>query len=254
MNAALVYYLPQRRERGKTENSWIKHDFAARVVASQLAAFRCLHPNDRMLLIDGNAGDGVGVPKRQGDLFEGETLSRPTPQLMIELAARVGNADVCLCEVNARKRASLYSRFGRVPGVIVVANNSEVWSAIRSDHRHGLWLSDPCGPKGHGVDHMRTIDRRLPCDFVVIFNETSTGRIACTHKPNLAWQKSRQLYAPMLEPQWWLDKLRKRYLARSRLIRQSSNFGYRVMIISNYLADAARREPFDEIIERGQHA
>jgi hypothetical protein len=233
---------------GKSDNSWIKHGFVARIVSSQVAAYRYLHPSDRILLIDGNAGDGIGI--RNG--FEGELLSRPTPQLMTELGALVGNADVCLCESDKRKRAELFSRFGRMPGVTIIADNCEVRSVIRGEHRYALWLSDPCGPKGHGVQHMLKIDRRLPSDFIVIFNETSTGRIA--HTRDVAWQKSRCLYAPMLDPQWWFDSFRKRYLARSRLIRQSPNFGYRVMVISNYLADAARRDPFNEIIERSNHA
>ena len=250
MTAAVLSF-PRRREgAGKSDNSWIKHGFVARIVSSQVAAYRYLHPSDRILLIDGNAGDGIGVCKAQGDLFEGELLSRPTPQLVTELGASIGNADVCLCESNRRKRAELFGRFGRMPGVTVIADNCEVWSVIRDQHRYALWLSDPCGPKGHGVQHMLTIDRRLPCDFVIVFNETSTDRIAHTTKPNVAWQTSRRLYAPMLDPQWWIDSFRKRYLARSRLIRQSPNFGYRVMVIANCLADAARREPFNEIIER----
>jgi hypothetical protein len=250
-----VVPFPRRREgAGKSDNSWIKHGFVARVVGSQMAAYRYLHPDHRILLVDGNAGDGLGVPQAQGDLFGSEPLSRPTPRLMTDLAAADGNADVCLCETDRRKRAALYSRFGHMLGVTVIADNCEAARALDNKHRYAIWLSDPCGPKGHGVQHMRTFAARLPCDFVVIFNERSTERIAATCQPNVAWQTSRRLYAPMLDPQWWLDGFRKRYLARSRLIQQSPNFGYRVMVISNYLADAARREPFTEIIERSNSA
>jgi hypothetical protein len=253
MSAAVLSF-PRRREgAGKSDNSWIKHGFVARVVSSQVAAYRYLHPSHRILLIDANAGDGLGVRKAQGDLFDGELLSRPTPQLLTELGATIGNADVCLCEKDKRKRAQLYAQFGRLPGVTIVADHAEVWRVIRSDHNYALWLSDPCGPKGHGVQDMLTVNRRVPTDFVVIFNETATDRIAHTNKPNVAWQTSRRLYVPMLDPQWWIDSFRKRYLARSRLIQQSPNFGYRVMVISNYLADAARREPFTEKIERSNN-
>ena len=73
----------RRREgAGWSEHSWIKHDMAAKPVLGQAAAFRARFPDARILLIDANAGDGVGVEKRRPDLFDPTVVSRPSSQLM----------------------------------------------------------------------------------------------------------------------------------------------------------------------------
>src|SRR5215471_920210 len=166
--------LPRRnREReGKSARSWIKHEFIAKVAGSYIAAYRVSHPRDRVILIDGNAGDGQGVP-RNPDLFDRAEYSRPSPEIVTALAEDVGNADVLLCEKDKHKRKQLYARF---PKAMIVATHDEVVPNILPEHRYALWISDPCGPAGHGIDHMRAVSKRVRCDFVVVFNEGIIGR------------------------------------------------------------------------------
>lgn len=242
------------RGAGCTRFSWVKHGLAYKIVVSQMMAYRVSHPDDRILLVDGNAGDGVGVPelKDQNDLFGHQTTSRPTAQMMVELANDDGNADVVLCEKDQKKRASLMHLFR---DVIVLENHSEAIRHIRPVHKYAIWLSDPCGASHHGVDHMVAFDRklrgnRLPCDFVVIFNEQFMDRLSGVHKPNKGWQTSKKLYLPMDDPQWWLQQTNKSVMARTVRFDGGPSFKYRVMLLSNYLGRAAQCRPFVEVIRR----
>ena len=237
------YYPKDRGRQGgqaikmRSGHSWVKHGLLGVAVHGQLGAYRRLHPTARVLLIDGNAGDGLGVEVEQG-----QPASRPTPQMLIDLAKSIGNADVCLCELARKKRKVLWRRY---PGVPIVGDNSEALSAVRTYHEHAFWLSDPCGPKGHCVASMRALDKLVPCDFIVAFNEGPLIRMQGTHSH---WEKHLQRYGAMLEPKWWLDQLGKRYMARSRIISASKNFRFRLLVVADVLADAAWREPFTEII------
>jgi hypothetical protein len=243
-----------REGAGKSEFSWIKHNLLAKVVGGQVGAYRRLHPQHGMLLIDGNAGDGEGVPKMQGDLFDGVVLSQCTPLLLTESARHIGNADICLCDRDKKKRTLLRQQF---PNATVVANHCDIASVIRDHHRYALWLSDPNGYADHGVSQMAEIARRVLCDFVVVLNIGALDRALNTKATGAtgagrACATMRDRYAGMDEPLWWLDRLNKRFLARSRLINQSPNFRYHVMVISNFLSDAARRDPFIDIFERNK--
>lgn len=234
-----------RERKGSSDHSWFKHQLDAKAVSGQVCAFRARCPTDRILLVDGNAGEGIGVKKTQSDLFEGDTLSQPTAQILTDLAERVGGADVVLCDNDPRKRAMLWQRF---PQAIILADHREIPYIIRPEHHYALWLSDPSGYAGHGVEHMRAVAERVLCDFVVNLNEHALRRVFKTKGPK--WDPHRVKYRGMLEPDWWLDKLGKRLIARTRLIRASPNFHFRVMVISNFLADSARRAPFVEIITK----
>lgn len=236
------------RAKGKSENSWVKHGMIGKAVGGQVGAARMLFPKRRLLLIDANAGDGDGVSTLQFELFSGELRgSRPTPQLMVELAQSVGNADVCLVECSRAKRSKLWQRFGHNKNVKIVASHAEIAAVIRPEHGYGLWLSDPCGPAGHGVEYMRLINNHLLCDFVVVFNEGNVMRALCTTH---GWETYIKRYGNMIQPQWWLEQLEKPYMARTRIIPASQNFHYRVLVISKFLSQAVRRSPFVELIDR----
>jgi hypothetical protein len=242
-----------KEKLGKSDHSWIKHGMAKRVVGAQVGTFRYRFPKAKMILIDGNAGDGIGVELQQFDLFNGVRISKPTPRILAELADEHG-CTLCLCEANRKKRQLLKKQF---PDVFIVASQQEAASfAIRGHYDYALWMSDPCGYAGHGVEHMRRltvpvldkVQRIIRSDFVIVFNEHAVNRVlGASHSP---YWKPHQKYKPMLEPTWWLQQLSKRYLARTPVIKQSSGFRFRLIVVSDFLADGVKRLRNVEIIPR----
>jgi hypothetical protein len=233
-----------REGAGKSERSHIKHDIARKAVGAQIAAFR-IRNNGRILLIDGNAGDGYGVERPQADLF-GENPSCATAEMLVELAERDGNADVVLCEADKEKRSELAVRF---PQAVIVGDHANAPHVADSRYVYALWLSDPCGPSAHGVPHMRLLADRIRSDFVVIFNEGwIITRLAGTVSDK--WKEARERYLPMVCPEWWTDALDRRHLARtSKIINGATNFKYRVLVISNFLSDGVKRKPMFEVVK-----
>lgn len=235
----------KREAFGFSPHSWIKHEIAAKAVGGQVAAFCMRFPAAKKLLIDGNAGDGLGVELEQRDLFMTK-CSRATARLLDELAEEHG-ATLCLVEKNRDKRRSLIARF---PKAIVVASHKEAADlALDGGYNFVLWLSDPCGPAGHGVDEMHRVAMRiLYSDFVIVLNERALHRFqAVTHS---SYWFPHQKYIQMLEPKWWLGQLPKRYLARTPLIKQSGNFHFRLLVISDYLTHGVQRLRKVEIVPR----
>ena len=240
-----------KEKLGKSDRSWIKHGMVQKAVGGQVAAYRYRFPGAKIILIDGNAGDGFGVQLEQRDLFDGVRNSKPTPRILAELADRYG-CTLCLCEFKRKKRQLLEMQF---PGALIVATQSEAASlAIQGDYHYALWLSDPCGYAGHGVDQMRRltlpvprkVQRMMRSDFVVIFNENAVKRvIGVSHS---AYWQPHQKYTPMLEPEWWLAQLSKRFLARTPIIKQSAGFHFRLLVVSDYLTDGVKRLRDVEII------
>ena len=234
----------KREGIGWSEHSWIKHDIAAKAVGGQVAAFRQRFPTAKMLLIDGNAGDGFGVELEQRDLFMTK-CSRPTAQLLDELAF-MHDATLCLVEKDSDKRRSLITRF---PKAIIISSHKEAADIALGGYNYVLWLSDPCGYAGHGIEEMRKIALHiLFSDFVVILNELALRRVkAVRHSP---YWFPHQKYVPMLEPRWWLGQLCKRYLARTPLIKQSNGFHFRLLVVGDYLTQGVKRLRNVEIIAR----
>ena len=231
-----------RERAGKSESSWIKQGLARRAAQSQAFAYRYVNPSHRIVLIDGNAGDGDGVSVPQADLFEGEINSRPTPQILTELADDLGAADVILCERNKAKREKLMARF---PRATILSDHKDASAHIRAEHCYALWLSDPCGPKDHGIATMRALsdNPRIRTDFVVILNEGFIdSRLRGTS--DSMWATSRERYLRMVDPLWWAGELRKTSVAYSRRIAQSQGFHFRLLIVANHLGDVARRKEF----------
>lgn len=244
IDGAHIAAKPRNRRRegaGKSESSHIKQRFARKAVRSQVFAYRRANPLHRIVLIDGNAGDGVGVPIPQFDLFEGEIVSHPTPEILTQIANRLVGVDVILCERKKDRREELKARF---PHAIILSDNKDALAHIRADHCYALWLSDPNGPSTHGVETMRALadNPRIRSDFVVIFNEGSAIRMGATDDP--LWEKHRERYPQMAAPLWWAEKLRKNSVAYSKLIGQSANFRFRLLIVANHLGDVARGKDF----------
>jgi hypothetical protein len=246
----ILQFERHRRERaGKSARSYIKHDFVGKIVASQVNAYRINRPDHKVVLIDGNAGDGEGVliDTYQQDLFVEEVLSHPTPEILTDVAAQIGNAEVVLCEKVYDRRIKLYSRF---PTAQIVGHHKEAPSVLRPDHRYALWLSDPVGPRDHGIEHMCRVANKIAADFVIILNEGALERINGTTSAG-ACETMRELYSGHIDPQFWREKLGKRYVARTMIIGQSNAFRFRIMVVADYLAHGCFRYPFTEIYSRG---
>jgi hypothetical protein len=249
----VVSYMKQcrddRRGVGKSKNSYVKHNAIAKAVGAQIAAYR--HRNKgRIVLIDGNAGDGIGVNLPEEGLFSfypglvDPICSLSTAELLVQVSERDRNADVILCERNPDRRAQLAGRF---PNAAIIKNNSEILKHIQPHHKWGLWISDPCGPAGHGHEAMAMMARHMPCDFVIALNEQWIDvRLKATHGD--AWEVARRRYLPMSAPQWWLDKLSRKHMSRSiKLYKIASNFGCRILVVGNFLSDGVKRRPFEVV-------
>jgi hypothetical protein len=165
--------------------------------------------------------------------------------LLADLAEKYG-ATLCLCERNGLKRLSLARSF---PGATIVATHAEAAALALTGFNHVLWLSDPCGYAGHGVEHMRAVAMRIPrSDFVIVFNALALDRVVgAKHSPYWA---PHQKYAPMRLPAWWLAQIPKRFLARTPVIKQSAGFHFRMLVVSDFMTDGVRRLRNIEIIPR----
>jgi hypothetical protein len=245
MTAVVARRNREREGAGKSDHSWIKHSYCGKAAGAQVAAFHRIFPDARMILIDGNAGDGVGVTVNQGDLFDGPRYSKPTPRMLSDLGMQHG-ATVCLCERDPVKRRSLRVFF---PNAIVVASHRQAADIALRGFNYAFWLSDPNGCAGHGIDQMRRVAMGiLRSDFVVVSNECALNRfVGVAHSPY--WAKH-QVYVPMLQPAWWLQKLPKRFLARTELVKQSPGFHFRLLVISDFITEGVRWLRNVQVFER----
>ena len=229
-----------REGAGKSDNSYIKEDAIYRHARSQANAYRVTHPNDRVALIDGNAGDGRGTILPQADLFDGPKKSATTPKTLEVIAEDIGgNCDLILSESSHTKRIALRQLF---PTAFTVDSHDKAPDLLCIEHRYALWLSDPCGYSEHGVTAMRRVALRpdFRSDFIIVFNEGSLCRLKGTKSPK--WDPHREFYLPMLDPSWWAKTLQKRWVARTRLIKQSAGFCFRLLIVADFLGDVAKRD------------
>jgi hypothetical protein len=204
----------------RSERTPMKLRMLKTAVTAQIEAYRLRHPRRRILLIDGNAGDGA-------------VHQLTTPELLSAIAARDGNADVVLCEKEFEHRAQLQRRF---PGACILRDNAEAPFNLDRRHRWALWLSDPCGPSGHGCDAMAMLAAKIPSDFVVAFNEQLCLRSQ--------WQRTKTHLVAMLQPEWWQRLLQRKRLSRTHVISISNNFQCRVIVLANRLGDETSRSPF----------
>lgn len=226
----------------KSDRSHIKHDLIRRVVGGQLGAWR-LRNKGQIAIIDANAGDGLGVEMPQLDLFE-DVHSTTTAELAVLIGERDLCARVILCERDKQRRIALADAF---PGTIIVSDNASALDALPPGCEFAVWISDPCGPAGHGLDAMKKFARSIRSDFVIAFNEGAVRRIASTVDD--IWLTSRERYRPMIESEtYWADALARRRLARTPLIQGARNFRYRVLVAANFLSNSALRRPFEIVL------
>lgn len=235
-------YNRRKENAGKSEASWRKHEYLKDAVIGQVSAFNAKH-RAPMVFIDGNAGDGVGVDHAQKTLF-GSNISCTTAELLYNLADTFG-ADLILCEKDKSRRRFLIKRF---PNAMILEDHMLAPSCIGSHHQYALWISDPNGPRDHGIDAMRRVSDNVKfTDFVIAFNEgviasrmTSEHGIGKSEAHCRAYRTCQERYVPMMNPDWWTKSLGRRRMSRTKICKASANFKYRVMVVSDYLSSAVR--------------
>jgi hypothetical protein len=244
-------YRSERRGAGWNQKSWIKFGLVQKFVESQAAAFRVRFGKaPRVLLVDGNAGNGQGVHLPQPDLFLGDAIAKPTPSIICDLAERIG-ADALLCESKIVRRELLMHQFGK--RATIIDDHDKVPSHLK-DYNYVLWLADPCGTKDLGHMAMREVALRVvTSDFVIVFNEGWLRRLRGVKEGEPGWCVSHERYMPMIDMDWWTDHLKKRQVGFTPIIPASPGHQFRMLIVSNYLADAVKRHPTIRIRKaRGQ--
>jgi len=230
--------------KGKTEKSFIKHELLWDVAYSQAYAYRIKHPQARIVGIDMYAGDGQGVELPQMDLFKTE-CSPTTPQLLVGIAEKLSFSRVILCESNGKRRSQLKKRIHASLPVEVIGDNSNIRDIDLTGYDWGLVVSDPCG---HAA-YKDVSPLPLSADYVLTFNQGSLNRhlgmadgpIASDSERTRRVRDRKSDYAWMEELPEWQRRLARRYGARSRLIPQSPEFRFRILVFANALGDFVGR-------------
>lgn len=251
---------------GRSDVTHIKHQLIETVVSAHVAVLVKKFGTNGTIL-DMNAGDGEGTEKPQMDLF-GDNPSCTTAELTARTAEKVG-AQAILCEKNAKQREILKRRF---PYAMTISNHKNAVGHIVENCKWIVVISDPNGPKDHGIEIMQQISLTIPqSDFIVVFNENSTGRILGVkdwseeteindskhnnssqinglRKKKICYQWMMNADRSMPNFTGWRVKLGKNRISSTNLIKASRGFHYRIMVISNFLTDAATRGRFREVI------
>lgn len=243
----------------KTKESYRKHGQVGRAVAQRLISMVKRLKPQRILLIDGNAGDGhgVGVP---GRLLTSETTAHILIRQAIHYRTLGYNVDVILCEKKRINRKSLEHYLRQWcpyldDFVRIIGDHHHVIEHIHHSYDYVVWLSDPAGYSHHGEfsgngEHpprphespMFRLTHIVPhCDFFILFNETT---LTSTKSEGKSHGKQRSLLALanyrktrvrriMLRKSYFADVLELPYLARQvNLQKQSPRFGYRIILVS----------------------
>jgi hypothetical protein len=247
-----------RAGAGFSPNSYRKHRRMELLIASQAHAYRVTHPRARILLIDTNAGDGHGVREPQMNFFEDE-VSQPSPLVLADLYGQIGAAGLIVCEQNRKRRESLEIELKRqVPQAVVLADNRDLIGMTFEAFDWALVVSDPCGysqrnGKGHPLEVLQYIMGRVSSDAILTFNRGALARhLAVGDEPGpydneriTAVRKTRHEYEWMDELSAWASRLGRRRAARSRVVSQSSNYKFQLIVVANYLADRIQRNRRD---------
>lgn len=240
---------PRNRSRdgaGKSDRSFIKHRPLRRAIRACVFKFdralqkRAIRPAGKgICLVDANASDGIGVDEPQGDLWEPKK-SQSTAEVAIQTAEAVGG-DVILCEIDIAKRAVLKQRFGHLPNVTITSHHREAHKYLNErSYAYILWISDPCGPAGQGVQEMRDAAQHPNIDFVIVFNEGFVrNQLRGIKKANpdpralASYRSSQRKYGWTLNYPEWARRLRRSRITVSRYQRQTARFNFRIFIVSN---------------------
>jgi hypothetical protein len=238
-----------RAGAGYSEKSFWKHEVACKAATGQLAMARKVFPAVRMVIVDGNAGEGMGVEPAQPDMFM-DVRSESTPELAVRLG-REFNCDVVLCEKRADRRLKLTERFGRETLVTILDDHGKAPAiAAARSYQYALTISDPCGPSGHGVEQfLQRISHIVErSDFITILNMKFLFRLDGVHTPNKGWDRSKELYSPMRHASYWMQALGRRRASQTEVFNSSNGFSWRMFVIANHLSSGATRRPFSEVL------
>lgn len=235
---------------GRSQGTFKKHVLIRTACEGQVFAFLVKHPESNILLIDGNAGDGLGAKRPQGSFFD-DNASIPTSEILVRLAKKIkdrcGRVNVLLCERKPEARVSLERRFSGVPNVMILKNHDKAPRYIRGCD-YVLWISDPNGPSDQGVEAMRACANIQPkTDFVIVFNKHSLHAICGTDKARKASNGYHEKYSWMYN--WedgmparseWCRRLGKKKFACTRSILGGGRFYYHILVVTNHLSKLSR--------------
>jgi hypothetical protein len=240
--------------KGQTGFSFAKHQEIERLAQRQASiAARFLAPGARADIIDINAADGEGVDISDArypllPLEENGALSRPTPRIAAGIAAGLLNrgvdARVCLCERSSELRGRLQEALPEIREQTqwtgpcqILRNNSQIlqWSEGAD---YTLVLADPNGPADAAVDvlaHLNRLSRR--CDTFILVNETGIARPAGlkgdTPRTRAA-KEAGERYRAHLEPRFWLETLRRRYVLQRLVPFEGRAMRGRLFLATNF--------------------
>jgi len=238
-----------RTNAGKSEKSYVKHHEIVRASGSMIAKYRHFHPNAQCVVVDGNAGDGIGVEAQQPDFFY-PAKSESTAELSVRLAS-LHDCDVVLCEKDRKKRAVLFEKFGNMPRVHIFADNALAVPFLEGRrYDYALVICDPCGAAGLNPEYfLKKVVRIIPrADYVIILNIAYLKRLKGTEKGGTkAFATHRAQHLPMIIPRYWTDLLNKTRMAQTITpVYQTNGFVWVMIIVSDYLSDTVLRHPFKE--------
>lgn len=243
-----------RTGAGVSPNSYRKHRWLQRLILTQANAYHCKHPQSRILLIDTNSGDGHGVREPQLSFWE-EEVSRPSPLVLADVYREMGATGLIVCERMAERRESLHRELSAlVPTALVLDDNRHLMDIDFLSYDWALIVSDPCGysqrnGKGHPIQVLQHIMSRMKSDAIITFNRGALARhlavadeVGPNDNPSISGvRKSKGNYLWMDSPEEWRKILGRRIAARSRIIPQSSNYKFQLIVVANYLADHITR-------------
>ena len=259
---------------GKSEKSWQKHELVDFIASASLAVGHMKNKGPG-IFIDMHAGDAEGVAQPQTDLFR-EDRSHPTAAIGERLAAEHG-LRLLLCERVKKHQLHLAEKFPRATVIGAHSGAYDHVSKLAYIPGWGFCVSDPNGPGEQGVEDMARIGGLISrMDFGVVFAQKSlTGCVSFRDKhidrladaPSSIWgrcarfaDRNRWMVGDGLD-RWgkpmpsleWLERLNRKYMAKTPLIRGSPRFHYRVLLISNFIPDAIKRSSRFQVITNANH-
>ena len=254
---------PGRAKAGFSDKSFHKHRVLERIATAQANAFRIHHQQARILLIDTHAGDAQGIGEPQLNFFENE-ISRPSPLALADIFCSIGAADLMVCERRAERRESLRKNVSLiVPSVQIFDNNQRLLDVNLKLYDWALILCDPCGYSSRGEGFpmavLHHIMSRIPSDLIATFNQGSVDRIKAvadepmeSDTPQVSgMRKAKQNYMWIEDLSQWAARLNRRCAARSKVVRQSRGFRFRLIVVADYFSSHINQRDWEIYRERG---
>lgn len=221
---------------GKSAASYEKHR-AIRLLAQQrMAIFRMKYWHAPGVIIDMHAGDGVGVPIPELDLFEPPT-SEATAELAVRLAGQHPCCGVILCEKKPERRAALAARFGRA---VIIGNNAMLLDQGLRRFSWGIIMIDPTGPADAALEIAAHVSSCIRVsDFITTINAGAIKRCLGLGDEVPGAAKA-HAYADQLDPLTWCVKLSKREFAWSKRTVGANGFIAHIALFTNMLGNISK--------------